>query len=339
MTPLEQVIRDKIKAGGPMRIDTFMELALRHPEYGYYRTRDPLGQAGDFTTAPEISQMFGELLGAWVVDVWQKLGSPARFQFVEIGPGRGTLMADALRVTKNVSGFAQAARVVLIEVNPALIALQREMLADYEVSWFGALDQLPAGVEPVILLANEFLDVLPVRQFSLQGVERMVILRDEKLAFSFDRDIREESPAQHQFIRQTASLINKRKGAALIIDYGYEGPAVGDTLQAIKKHHYIPVLSDIGEADITAHVDFAALGRAAADVQVAGPVEQGKFLQELGIAPRVQKLQKSNPSQAADLDKAYTWLIGQEKMGQLFKVMALHHGLLAPPEGFDVYRG
>lgn len=189
------------------------------------------------------------------------------------------------------------------------------------------------------MLANEFLDVLPIRQFSTQGPERMVVLHDGDLAFSIDRNIREELPAQHRFIREAAGLLKRRRGAVLLIDYGYEGPAVGDTLQAIKKHQYIPVLADIGEADITAHVDFAALKRAALDVQVAGPVEQGAFLHGLGIAQRAQKLTSSNSEQAAAIEKAYAWLTGHEKMGTLFKVMALHEGLSAPPEGFDERHG
>ena len=339
MTPLAHIIRQRIEKDGPMSVATFMELALRHPEHGYYVARDPVGAAGDFITAPEISQMFGEIIGAWTVDVWRKLGSPAKFQLAEIGPGRGTLIADVLRATRRVPDFAAAVQIGLIEINPVLIARQKEMLGDHPAHWVASLDDLRDGDGPLILLANEFLDVLPIRQFEKNGQERMVVVNDGKLAFSSEKAAREDSPAQHDCARLVADILKRRRGAALFIDYGYAGPAAGDTLQAVRHHKYIDVLEDIGLADITAHVDFTAFCKAAEGVETTGPVGQGAFLRALGIAHRANTLQAHSPQQADGIEKCLQRLTAPDEMGDLFKVVALYHGLEDKLEGFDVHHG
>lgn len=343
MTPLDKIIRSEIAANGPMGVDAFMALALGHPEHGYYMTRDPFGRGGDFITAPEISQMFGELLGLWAADVWMKLGSPPRFDLLECGPGRGTLMADALRAVKTISGFIDAARVVLMEISPVLKQKQQEILRGCNVQWIGALSDpvIASSPHPLILIANEFLDALPVQQWQFTGVEwaERRISTDQNGTFSFttstrrkpgsilpdaqEGDIFETSSVRETFVKDVAKLLRSRRGAALFIDYGHEG-GNGDTLQAVKSHAFAPVLENIGNSDLTSHVDFAALKQAAQPhVTVLGPVPQGVFLDRLGIRERAVKL-----NQPRELER----LTAPAQMGRLFRVMALCHD--AMPEGF-----
>ena len=323
--------------------------------------------------------MFGELLGLWAADVWTKLGRPGSFQLVECGPGRGTLMADVLRAAATVPGFAKAVRVLLLEISPALMEKQRTMLAGRAVTWIDGLDHPAVRTDqPVILLANEFLDALPVRQFCFRGgawQERFVDLGDgDQLEFHWlpctngDRDdwrqaqlsaldpalygdeIVELSEAVQSFAGQAARLLRATRGAALFIDYGYSGPASGDTLQALKGHRRAEVLENIGEADLTAHVDFGAVARAGGGA-VHGPVTQGPvtqgpvtqgpmtqgpttqaaFLRRLGIEARAAMLRPKTPGA---IDAALHRLTDPAQMGLLFKVLALSHGLTAPPEGF-----
>lgn len=352
MSALKKIIRQRITADGPMGVDEFMGLALGHPEHGYYMTRDPFGRAGDFTTAPEISQMFGELLGLWTADVWMKLGHPEKFDFIECGPGRGTLMADALRATKKIDGFHAAAQIVLMEISSVLKEKQKTALKDFNVLWIDSLDQLisqPSN-HPIILLANEFLDALPVQQFQFEGgewQERCIGINSED-ALSFSMSFRrkpgyislpewipacagmtieeggviESSPVREKFVQDVAGLLKSRCGAALFIDYGHEG-GVGDTLQAVKNHKFVSVFEDIGNADLTSHVDFSALKNAAHEVTVYGPEGQGDFLEKLGIRARAEKL-----NQHKELDR----LTAPGQMGRLFKAMALCHDVV--PEGF-----
>ena len=299
---LEDRIRQEIQHHGPMNVGAFMGLAVSH----YYGSRDPFGAGGDFTTAPEISQMFGELLGAWAADCWAQMGHPERFVLAECGPGRGTLMADALRATKGGPRFHAAAEVHLIEQSALLQEKQRDMLRDYKVTWHGDVGDLPNDV-PLVLLANEFLDALPVRQFQFgDGAwQERVIGLDEGGTLQFglvpasglvpevggtEGGIAELSPAVSRFAETVAARIMAQGGAALFIDYGYAA-GQGNTLQAVRRHEYVDVLSHIGEADLTAHVDFAALAKAVCDCAVYGPVTQGEFLQRLGIGPRAAVLQ------------------------------------------------
>jgi NADH dehydrogenase [ubiquinone] 1 alpha subcomplex assembly factor 7 len=335
-----------------MDVGAFMALALGHPRHGYYITRDPFGGGGDFVTAPEISQMFGELAGAWAADMWAQMGRPGSFVLLECGPGRGTLMADALRATKKVAGFHDAARIVLLETSPALRAVQARALAGFAVDWAADIDDpaIPAGV-PVIAIANEFLDALPVRQFVKRGAlwhERVVGIADDALAFGLsppveppiktDGDapdgIYEIAPARNEFVRALARRLRAHGGAALLVDYGYERSAPGDTLQAVRAHGYVPVLDDPGMADITAHVDFQAIAAAARGegAIVHGPAAQGDFLRALGIGIRAEMLKgRGDP---AAIEAAVRRLTDAAEMGTLFKVMALCAGEDTRPAGF-----
>lgn len=348
MTPLEKLLKDRIRESGPIDVGTYMAEALGHPEYGYYMTRDPFGRSGDFTTAPEVSQMFGELLGAWCADVWIKLGQPEKIQLVECGPGRGTLMVDLLRGTKAIPGFHDSLQIVCVETSPVLREKQQNALAGHNVSWCENLNDplLQNGQEPLLFLANELLDALPARQLVFhkgQWRERMIELNNEG-DFIFrpspyeikmpvpvqgqEMDVFEFSPARENFVGQVADLLKQRTGAALFIDYGHAKPATGDTLQAIKGHEYAPVFKDVGEADLTSHVDFSALVRCAKDkkVSVAGVATQGVFLQNLGIAMRAEALMRGHETaQKEDVIKALHRLTAPDQMGTLFKVMGLCH--------------
>ncbi len=287
MTPLAALIAGRIAAEGPMRLDTYMALCLGHPEHGYYMARDPLGAAGDFTTAPEISQMFGELLGAWAAQVWQDQGAPDPFVLAELGPGRGTLMADALRATAALPAFRAAARLRLVETSPVLRARQAETLEGASPRWTNSVADLPPG--PLIVVANEFFDALPVRQFQRTDAfwrERLVGLDGDRLAWRWalprpdaeldvrfpqlaDGAVAEICPAGEAVAAALGARIARDGGAALIIDYGApEGG--GDTLQAVESHAPADPLAAPGMADLTAHVRFADLARAARPARASG---------------------------------------------------------------------
>lgn len=332
MSTVEKAIRQSIELNGPMSIETFMGMAVSH----YYATRDPFGTEGDFTTAPEISQMFGELIGLWVADTWIKLGKPAPFNLVEGGPGRGTLMVDILRATKNIEGLHQAARICLMETSPHLRQLQAQTLADYPVEWHDSLDKVSG--DPLIFVANELLDALPIRQYQSIGgkwYERVVGLEDDKLVFGLTEStlnlppeegaIKEISPASIHFMAQLSLKIRDCRGAALLIDYGYDDVVTGDTLQAVKGHGFVPVLEQIGEADLTALVDFVMMAKVS-QVPVSGPITQGEFLKNMGIQMRFERLkQKATPQQVMDLQSGLVRLTGDDQMGVLFKVLGLCH--------------
>lgn len=346
--PLEDLIWAQIIQDGPMDIGRFMALALGHPEHGYYNSRDPFGRAGDFTTAPEISQVFGELIGAWVADIWAQMGRPDPFIWLECGPGRGSLMADALRATRRVPGFHAAARIVLMEMSPVLKERQRAALDGYNVQWVADLDDplLRLSAQPLICVANEFLDALPIRQFVRHDStwhERVVGVYDGALAFGLSPPvvapcdatadgIYEVAPARNDFIRALCARLRVAGGAALLIDYGYARSGAGDTLQAVKAHQFAPVLADPGTADITAHVDFDAAARVAvaAGVRACGPAGQGDFLRALGIGVRAEMLKRQG---ATDIDEAVHRLTDDAAMGSLFKVMALCAGDDLQPAG------
>lgn len=349
-TGLGAVLRDRL-AAGPISVADYMQLALAHPDHGYYRTRDPLGSQGDFITAPEISQMFGELIGIWCAHVWGLIGTPNPIRLVELGPGRGTLMADALRACRKVAArFTEAAEVHLIETSPVLRAAQRTALPGVNVTWHDTLNTLPED-GPILVIGNEFLDALPIHQLvrTAEGWrERQVTLDDQgRLTYAIDAhpsplmalldpsasaamtaegSITEISPAVRGFAAGLGQRIARQGGAALLIDYGYSGPATGDSLQAIRQHRYHPVLADPGEADLTAHVDFAAVASAAeqAGARAHGPVEQGAFLRRLGIVERSDMLMRASDGPGReDIARALHRLIGSDQMGQLFKVLAI----------------
>jgi NADH dehydrogenase [ubiquinone] 1 alpha subcomplex assembly factor 7 len=334
----------EIAVQGPMKLSRFMAIAVAH----YYGGRDPFGQRGDFITAPEISQMFGEIVGVWAAVTWQMMGSPEALVLAELGPGRGTLMADLLRAAAGMPGFRQAARVHLVETSPALRRRQRRTLGETEVVWLDRVEQLPPG--PAIIVANEFFDALPIDQYVLRADgwhERRVADGDEFHFVDGPKVERGDFPAAregdifevNQAARDIAATLGRRfgqsLGAALVIDYGHAISAPGDTLQAVGRHRAAPPLSRPGEVDLTAHVDFAALARAAAPAAVSPLASQGSFLRRLGIELRAAKLAAARPDQAADLEAACQRLINPAGMGTLFKVLAISSAGLTDLPGFD----
>jgi len=352
MSPLAASIAARIEAAGPISLAEFMAEALGHPEHGYYTTRDPLGAAGDFTTAPEISQMFGELLGLCLAQCWLAQGRPAPFVLAELGPGRGTLMADALRATRTVPGFAEAARVVFVETSPALRAAQAlRVPAAQRVS---RVEEIPAG--PLFLLANEFFDALPIRQFQRSGAgwrERRVItdgrggfalaLAGEtaesalaaRLGGTAEGEVVEICPAGLAIAGEIGGRIAGGGGAALVIDYG-GWRSLGDTLQAVRGHAPVPPLEAPGTADMTAHVDFEALAHAARPARASPLVTQGIFLERLGITARARALAERLEGEALESHvAAHRRLTHPEEMGDLFKVLGLVPPGAALPPGFE----
>jgi NADH dehydrogenase [ubiquinone] 1 alpha subcomplex assembly factor 7 len=386
VSPLGERIAALIRLNGPMSIADYMALCLGDPEHGYYMRREPFGRAGDFITAPEVSQMFGELIGAWAIATWEAMGNPSRFVLAELGPGRGTLMKDMLRVARLRPAFLGAASLHLVEASPRLRDIQRETLAGSPVVWHARIEEIPAA--PTILIANEFFDALPIRQFvrtAAGWAERVVGLADDgSLAFglmplksadasplstlttsssgstggsgSAGQTSKEEasasdppvkpgddvgegatvefSPASVAVASALAARLAHNTGAALFIDYGYEGPAIGDTLQAVARHRYVPPLESPGEADLTAHVDFAALGQAAraAGAEPRPLVTQGEFLTRLGLDARAATLKRGkDPATIAAVDAAVARLAGPDAMGNLFKVLAISSRGLAVP--------
>jgi len=358
VTSLAATIRDRIRRFGPIPVAEYMALALAHPEHGYYRTRDPLGAAGDFVTAPEISQMFGELIGLWCAVEWQRAGSPAPVNLVELGPGRGTLMADALRAARTMPQFRDALRIHLVETSKPLRDRQRQTLAGFDATWHDTLDGVPPG--PLLLVANEFFDALPVRQYVCSGGqwrERLVGLDGDRLRFvaadrpaaeaigfpastraAPDGAVFERCPAALALAAAIGGRIARDGIAALIVDYGPARSAAGESLQAVRGHEFHDVLADPGEADLTAHVDFESLGRAAreAGAGVFGPVTQRTLLTRLGIEARADRLAAGAGAEKSEaIDAARRRLIGGDGMGTLFKALALVRPGLDAPAGFE----
>jgi NADH dehydrogenase [ubiquinone] 1 alpha subcomplex assembly factor 7 len=362
ITPLETEIRRRIALGGPMAVAQYMELCLTDPERGYYARRDPFGVAGDFTTAPEISQMFGELIGLWAAATWRAMGSPGRVNLVELGPGRGTMMVDVLRAAKVMPDFRAAVGVHLIEISPALERLQRQALAggDVPVSWHRAIEDVPDG--PLIVLANEFFDALPVHQAVMcaDGWHARVIKLgdDDRFHFTIDRDpiplFDKLLPSSLRAARigeifewradNIALEIGRRVvrfgGAALIVDYGHGESAIGDTLQAVGEHQFAEPLLAPGLVDLTAQVDFQALAQAAEGMgaRVYGPLPQGEFLHRLGIEQRAAALKAAAPPDyASTIEAARVRLTSEDRtgMGRLFKAMAVANPKLDLLPGFD----
>jgi NADH dehydrogenase [ubiquinone] 1 alpha subcomplex assembly factor 7 len=359
-SPLLSEIKRLIKSSGPIPVWRYMELCLMHPQHGYYLSRDPLGREGDFITAPEVSQMFGELLGLWAASVWKAIGSPPLLRLIEIGPGRGTMIADALRALRVLPPLYQTLSIHLVEVNPVLREKQKEALSgSREVTWHDTIDDVPDG--PSVIFANEYFDVLPIHQ-AVKGEngwhERTVELDNTgKLAFGAASDpiprfevllpaLVRAAPVGAVFewrpdaeIMKIASRVRDQEGAALIIDYGHLRSDAGDTFQAIARHSFADPLKNPGQADVTAHVDFQALARAAEDLGagVHGPVPQGDFLKRLGIETRaVNLMAKATREASEDVASALKRLVGGGRggMGQMFKVLGVSEPNLATLAGF-----
>jgi SAM-dependent MidA family methyltransferase len=348
-SPLQSEIRKLIKSSGPMPVWRYMELCLTHPQHGYYVSRDPLGREGDFTTAPEVSQMFGELLGLWAASVWKAMGSPSLLRLVELGPGRGTMMADALRALRVLPPLYQMLNVHLVEINPVLRDKQKATLsAARNIAWHDNIDEVPEG--PAIIFANEYFDVLPIHQAVRQQNgwhERVIVLDDDgKFSFAAAPDplprfevllppLLRAAPIGAVFewrpdaeIMKIARRVRDQNGAALIIDYGHVRSDAGDTFQAIARHSFTDPLQAPGQADVTAHVDFQALAHAAEDIgaRVHGPVEQGEFLKRLGIETRaVTLMAKASHEVSEDISNALKRLVegGRGGMGAMFKVLGI----------------
>jgi len=349
---LPELIDMQIRTNGPMSIATYMGLCLTHPREGYYKGADPFGVTGDFITAPEISQMFGELIGFFVVNLWQQMDRPKAFTLLELGPGRGTLMADMLRVACRAEGFRDGLDLRLFETNPSLMAQQNARLEPYEPTWIGELDKVGPG--PLIVVANEFFDALPIRQFvrSAQGWhERMVGLVEGQRAFGLsptpipptalpvaladapEHAVFEAAIAGADVMLQLAKIVSTQGGGILAVDYGYGRTQSGETLQGVRRHAYADVLEAPGETDLSAHVDFEALGNVArnAGLAVQPLLTQGQFLRNLGIVDRAKTLSVANPTSADDIASARDRLIAPDQMGDLFKVFCAASPGLAPP--------
>jgi SAM-dependent MidA family methyltransferase len=355
LTALGEILAARIAATGPMTLADYMAECLLNPAHGYYATRDPFGAAGDFTTAPEISQMFGELLGLCLGQVWLDQGRPAPFLLAELGPGRGTLMADMLRALRSVPGCLEAARVHLVEASPALRTRQRQVLDGHEVRWHDRLEALPEG--PLYLVANEFFDALPIRQFRRTAAgwaERQVGLTGGRLGFGLappapcaalahragdtrEGDIVELCPALPAIAGEIARRIGAHGGAALIVDYG-GWRSLGDTFQAVKGHAPADPFAEPGLADLTAHVDFEALALAfrAGGAAATAMAPQGRFLGRLGIDARSEALARRLTGEAlASHRAAHRRLTHPGEMGEVFKVIACHPAGTAPPPGLE----
>jgi SAM-dependent MidA family methyltransferase len=346
VTDLTERLSRLIDVSGPISVAQYMGLANAH----YYGTRDPLGPAGDFTTAPEISQMFGELVGLWLADIWSRAGSPADAAFLELGPGRGTLAADALRAMRRARLEPE---INFVETSPVLRAAQGERHPD--AHWHGDVDTVPEG-KPFLAVANEFFDALPIRQLvrTERGWhERLVTWRENSfiplagppvgsalvpahLRAAPPGTVLETSPASLAVVRRLAQRLAAGGGAALIIDYGHDRTGTGETLQAVARHGYADPWVEPGERDLTAHVDFEALGDAARaeGVRVYGPTGQGAFLQMLGIDARAAALARAAPDRSAEIDAARDRLTAPGEMGELFRVLALIAPGWPEPAGF-----
>jgi NADH dehydrogenase [ubiquinone] 1 alpha subcomplex assembly factor 7 len=351
MTPLAGILVRRIAATGPITVADYMADCLLHPAHGYYSTRDPFGIAGDFTTAPEISQMFGELLGLALAQAWLDRGAHAPFCLAEPGPGRGTLMADVLRATRNVPGFHAAARVVLVEASPALRTVQARTLAAHPVHWADTVDTLPDL--PLFLIANEFFDALPIRQFQrgtddwherviglsqgtlTLGLSSPVPLPDPRFADDPPGTIVETCAPARAVMSTVAARIAAHGGAAYVIDYG-GWRSQGDTLQALRAHAPEHPLASPGQADLTAHVDFEALAITAAPLRAAPPTDQGRFLQRLGIDQRAARLAERMTGDVRQSHMAaHHRLTHPAEMGSLFKVLGIAAPGTPPLPGLD----
>jgi NADH dehydrogenase [ubiquinone] 1 alpha subcomplex assembly factor 7 len=346
----------RIARDGPLTVEEFMQACLSDEVAGVYASRQPIGGKGDFITSPEISQIFGELVGLWAVAVWQSMGEPSRVTVAEFGPGRGILMADASRAWRGVPKFRDSVSVALIETSPVMVETQRKTLKDAGVPlrWYAALDAVPEG--PLVMLANEFIDALPIRQFIRRGEawRERLIASDGRGGFTFidgeaedegrylpqavpEDAILERRPLAHTLMRELGRRANRAPLAALMVDYGHVESGFGDTLQAVRGHRFADVLANPGAADLSSHVDFADLKReaVAAGLMTHGPMPQGEFLLKLGLAGRRERLlQRATPTQAEAIASGAARLVDPRQMGVLFKALALTSAGLPPPPPF-----
>lgn len=338
-------LRSQVEATGPITVADFMALALYDPEAGYYATKVPIGRAGDYITAPEMTQVFGEVIALWLVDIWQKAGRPTPFHLIEMGPGRGTLMADMLRTMQSLKVPLSEMKVHLIEVSPLLIEVQKTTLSPYSASlfWHNDLTTLPKDQGFCLMVANEFWDALPIQQhvkLNSDWVERHVGQEHDQLIFlpQGSSIIRETCPTMPSLVTQISEHLKKCAGAALFIDYGYDQPdALGDTLQALYRHQRQSSLANVGQADLTHHVDFHRLSCLFKDagLTVHGPVPQGDFLKANGLEIRTEQLcERANPDQRGALQTAAVRLTHATHMGALFKVLSVASDPTIQPMGF-----
>ena len=355
-TPLENIIREIIATEGPIPIDEYFGLVLGHPQHGYYMSQQPFGLDGDFITAPEASQMFGELIGVWFASIYQSIGSPKQINLVEVGPGQGVLMADMLRAAKVMPGFRGAVQVHFVETSRRLREIQKAAVAKegFSASWHDHFQDVPEG--PMLLAGNEFFDAIPIKQFEKRGGkwhERFVgVNGDNKLGFVLSPDqvsplliptwahdsdedsIAEVAPVRSAIAEEMARRLKRSPGAAIFIDYGHAESGVVDTLQAMRAHKFADVFEDIGYCDLTSHVDFGELGRAMEQggAKVLPAMTQGAFLRAMGIDARAQQLlRKSTDEQRDAITFNLNRLVADDQMGTLFKVMAaVSPGMPAP---------
>lgn len=358
---MENILKAYIADKGMMSISEFMQICLSHPTHGYYMRSEVFGAQGDFTTAPEISQMFGELIGLWLVDCIDKLPASDSYNLIELGPGRGTLMADILRsMTKFKSKFKL--NIHMVEMSEKLVEMQREKLQEFgaDIIWHNNLDELKVNLNqaPCLFVANEFFDALPISQYEYLDnawYERMVGVKDGKIASSLsmqsvtpklpdilkdrmaDGAIYEDSPASLFYLSKIIDILKANQGVALIVDYGHDGHGFGDSLQSVKQHKFTQIFDNLGTQDITAHVNFTALKQFAEAQNVsANPVvAQAKFLSDLGINIRAQMLIRKNPEQELQIAEALNRLVGETEMGNLFKVLCICNCEFTP-SGFGV---
>jgi NADH dehydrogenase [ubiquinone] 1 alpha subcomplex assembly factor 7 len=350
------LLKRRIAASGPVTVAEYMRIALAEQGAGYYATRDPLGSGGDFITAPEISQMFGELIGLWCIDAWERAGAPDPFLLVELGPGRGALMADAMRAARVRPQFVAAMRLHLVEISQPLRALQEQRLGAFHPLWHQDLTTLPDG--PALIIGNEFLDALPIHQFQMTAHgwrERGVDLVDDALAWTLlppgpqlallqaahkragPDEIAEVCPAALSVAGTVGARMAEDGIAALFIDYGPADSAVGDSLQAVKAHRFCDPLVDVGAADLTGHVDFAAIANAAreAGARTHGALAQATLLETLGIRTRAALLSaRANEADRRSIAESMARLIDPRQMGSLFKALAISHPDLQDLAGF-----
>lgn len=359
-TPLEERLISLIKANGPISVADFMADALGHPHDGYYMSQSAIGADGDFTTAPEISQIFGELIGLWLVHAWLEMGEPTTFNLVELGPGRGVLMADILRAAELRPGFLKSATLWLVETSGRLRHEQQKRLRSTSLKPLWADDFSEIAPAPCLIVANEFFDCLPIRQFEYTEAgwrERMIGIAGDGVSLEFTLAktpppaglivaptenvepgaVYELCEGGLELTAEIARTIGEHSGKALIVDYGHVG-GLGDTLQAVRHHQYWPVLAAPGRADVTAHVDFSALARAAIDAGAAawGPVPQGVFLGRLGLAARLARLTAGkSEAEIEKLKSGAARISAPEQMGEVFKVLCVSSPNLSPPAGFE----
>jgi SAM-dependent MidA family methyltransferase len=346
MALVEKIVK-LIKQIGPIGVDQFMSICLFDPENGYYINQSAIGANGDFITAPEISQVFGELIGVWIVNHWHEMGQPESFNLIELGPGRGTLMKDILRVLAKYPAICNALNIRMVEASPHFRELQRGAVKGFQTEWFDDVQSALSSDLPFILIANEFLDCLPIKQYNMADSGwrevKVYLDHDENLTFGTSEAVSsvikpphqeapigaifEVAPSLPPLIDHVCEALTRCGGAALLIDYGHFGDEYGDSLQALHQHEKVPVLTHLGMADLTAHVDFGVIADCAfaKKILVSGPKTQREFLSELGIDIRAAALCASNPSLRSDIMGRISRLIDPDKMGELFKTIVLSH--------------